>query len=184
MRAAVYLGSHCGNSPVYCESAFELGRKLALKGIGVIYGGTNVGTMGALYRGVASAGGECIGIFPEGFKGRPALVHEGAQIMQEGLTQMISAKDFPERKRMMEDMSDCCIALPGSWGTMDELFAYATSTQLQMNGGKRVFVLNTCGYYDDLKAQLSKMDREGFIDADARNLIRFCDTLDELISLI
>lgn len=182
MKIAVYLGSHRGNDPVYCETAYELGLRLARKGIGVVYGGARVGTMGELARGVADGGGECIGVYPKGFRGRPAVAREGIEVKQEGLTDFIEVDGFPQRKQMMEDLSDCCVALPGSWGTLDELFAYTTSTQLEFNGGKRLFVLNIKGFYDDLKRQILKMNEEGFIDAGALGLITFCDSVDELLS--
>lgn len=184
MRIAVYLGSHDGHDPIFCENAFELGRRLAQQGIGIVYGGANVGTMGALARGAASEGGECIGVFPEGFKGRPDVAATGRNIRQNGLTDFVIVKNFAERKQMMEDLSDCCVALPGSWGTMDELFTYATSTQLNFNGGKRLFVLNTEGFYDGLKALIANMFSKGFIDDSAVGLITFCDTIDELLSLL
>ena len=181
MKIAVYLGSHDGFDPIYCETAFELGRKLALKGVGVVYGGASVGTMGALARGVEAGGGECIGVYPEGFQGRPDIKEKGLEIRQDGLSRFIIVKDFAERKQTMEDLSDCCVALPGSWGTMDELFTYTTSTQLGFNGGKKLFVLNTKGFYDDLKRLLDTMLREGFIEEYSRDLIHFCDTVDELL---
>lgn len=181
MRVAVYLGSHDGNKPVYRDSAYEFGRRLAQEGIGVVYGGANIGTMGALAQGVASAGGECIGVYPEGFKGRPDVVAKGLEIRQQGLTDFVIVKDFAERKQKMEDMSDCCVALPGSWGTMDELFAYTTSSQLQFNGGKKIFILNVNGFYDNLKAQLEKMGEEGFVEGYSLDLIRFCNSVEELV---
>ena len=181
MKIAVYLGSHDGNNPIYCESAYELGRRLALKGIGIVYGGAKVGTMGALASGAAAEGGECIGVYPKGFKGRPVVARQGIEIKQEGLSQFIEVEGFPQRKQLMEDISDCCLALPGSWGTMDEMFAYTTSTQLGFNGGKRIFVLNINGFYDHLKAQILKMHEEGFIDEDATSLITFCNSIDELM---
>lgn len=184
MKIAVYLGSHDGNNPVYCETAYELGRRLALQGIGIVYGGAKIGTMAALARGAASEGGECIGVYPKGFKGRPIVARQGIEIKQDGLSRFIEVDGFPQRKQMMEDLSDCCVALPGSWGTMDELFAYTTSTQLQFNGGKRLFVLNVNGFYDNLRKQISKMFEEGFIDEEALGLITFCDTVDELMELL
>lgn len=184
MRIAVYLGSHDGFDPIYRETAFELGRKLAQQGIGIVYGGASVGTMGALAKGAESAGGEIIGVFPEGFKGRPDIAVTGEEIKQKGLTQMIFVEDFAERKQKMEDLSDCCVILAGSWGTMDEFFAYSTSSQLEFNGGKKLYVLNTKGYYDDLLRLLDKMYQEGFVEGYSRDIVRFCDTVDELLTLL
>ena len=184
MKVAVYLGSHEGKDPIWCETAYELGLKLAQRGIGVVYGGASAGTMGALARGVAAGGGECIGVYPKGFKGRPAVARQGIEIKQEGLSRFIEVDGFPQRKQMMEDLSDCCVALPGSWGTMDELFAYTTSTQLEFNGGKRVFVLNIRGFYDSLRQQIMRMNAEGFIDDGALGLITFCDTVEDFLGKI
>ena len=181
MRAAIYLGSHEGARPVYMQNAYELGRRLALEGIGVVYGGASIGTMGALSSGVASAGGECIGVFPEGFKGRPDVAEAGIDIRGSRLTQDIIVPDFATRKAEMERLSDLCIALPGSWGTLDELFTYATSTQLQFNGGKPLFVLNTDGYYDGLVQLVQKMYAEGFIEECTLSLLCFVPTVEELV---
>lgn len=181
MRVAVYLGSHEGKKPVYCETAFELGRRLAREGYGVVYGGASVGTMGALAKGVISEKGECIGIYPNGFMGSPRIAQKRLEIRQDGLSNMIYVKDFAERKKLMEEMSDCCVALPGSWGTMDELFAYAISSQLGFNGGKPLFILNVDGYYEYLKCLIGKMVEEGFVDEINSNLIVFCDNVDEFI---
>ena len=184
MRVAVYLGSHDGNRPVYRQTAYELGYRLALAGIGVVYGGAGIGTMEALADGVAAAGGECTGVFPEGFKGRPDVAAAGIDIRQCVLTTDIIVRDFPERKKEMERLSDCCIALPGSWGTLDELFTYATDTQLGFNGGKRVFVLNLDGYYDSLITLIRNMYEEGFIDASSLDLITFVTSVDEFLSIL
>ena len=181
MRISVYLGSHAGKNPIYMQTARELGRRLAEEGIGVVYGGANVGTMGALADGVKEAGGECIGVYPEGFKGRPDVAARGERIREEGISQMIITKNFAERKQKMEDLSDCCVALAGSWGTLDELFTYTTNSQLRFNGGKPIFVLNTEGYYNTLEALLAHMYEEGFIDDYARGLIQFVKTPEELI---
>lgn len=184
MRAAVYLGSHAGKSPIYMETAYELGARLAKAGIGLVYGGASIGCMEALSEGVASEGGECIGVFPQGFKGKPDVAAAGIDIRRAKLTRDIVVKDFPERKKMMESLSNFCIALPGSWGTMDELFAYGTSTQLGFNGGKPIFVLNLNGYYDPLRQQILKMYEEGFIDDWSLNMFCFVPTLDALFEEI
>ncbi len=180
----VYLGPPAGNGPVCCDPAREFGRRIAQHGWSLIYGGSSVGTMGALADGCLEAGGECIGVFPDGFKGKPEVAAQGIEVERRDLTIMKNCSNFQERKRMMEEMSDCCVALPGSWGTMDELFTYATNSELKFNGGKKIFVLNLNGYYEPLKAQISKMYECGFILEYSTRLFRFCDTLDELMAAL
>lgn len=178
---AVYLGSHDGNDPSFRRTAYELGRALALEGIRVVYGGANVGTMGALAKGCLEAGGECVGVFPSGFKGKTEVAVTGRDIFQQGLSKVFECSNFAERKQIMEDESDCCVALPGSWGTLDELFTYASNSELKFNGGKKVFVLNTDGYYNPLKELVSIMFRNGFIVENSTKLITFCDTIQDLM---
>ena len=181
MRIAVYLGSSPGKDPKYMETARELGRSLAQSGIGVVFGGAGVGTMRALADGVAEAGGECIGVFPQGFKGKPEIAAAGIDIHRCPVTKEILVKDFAERKATMGELSDCCVALPGSWGTLDELFTYATESQLGFNGGKRIFVLNLDGYYDNIVAMVDKMFAEGFISESSYHLLTFVPTVEALM---
>jgi len=183
-NVAVYLGSHSGNGSIWCDTARELGRRIAEHGWRLIYGGSSVGTMGALADGCMDAGGECIGVFPDGFKGRPEIAASGVDVARKNLTQMKSCPNFQERKRMIEEMCDCSVALPGSWGTLDELFTNATNSELKFNGGKKIFILNLNGYYDPLKAQIKNMFDNGFILEYSTHLFRFCDTLDELIAAL
>lgn len=180
MKVAVYLGSRSGNGEKYLQAAYELGRRLAQEGIGVVYGGSCVGTMGALADGIASVGGECIGVFPKGFKGKPEVAAAGIDIKCKKLTQDIIVSDFSERKSTMEKISDCCVALPGSWGTLDEMFSYAVGSDLKANGGKKIFVLNLDGYYDALVAHVGKMLQEGFITEDSKSLLTFEPTVESL----
>ena len=184
MRIAVYLGSSPGKNPKYMETARELGRSLARRGIGVVFGGAGVGTMKALSEGVAEAGGECIGVFPQGFKGKPEVAAAGIDIRRCAITKEIIVKDFAERKATMGNLSDCCVALPGSWGTLDELFTYATESQLGFNGGKRIFVLNLDGYYDNIVAMVDKMLSEGFISECSYHLLTFVPTVEALLSML
>lgn len=179
--AAVYLGSAKGGSAVYMETAYNLGKELAAHGIKVIYGGSGVGTMGALADGVIAEGGDIIGIFPEGFKGKKARWASGERIDRIDLTDLVLVKDFAERKKVMERDSDCAVALPGGYGTMDELFEYAVGNEIGRHD-KKCFVLNVGGFYDGMKAMVEKMAGEGFIPD--RSSLQFVDTVDELISKI
>ena len=181
---AVYLGSHEGNDPSFMRVAREFGRYLARGGYRLIYGGASVGTMGALANGCMEEGGECIGVFPVGFKGKPEIAAEGGEVAKKDLSRVIECANFKERKQIMEDESDCCVALPGSWGTLDELFTYASNSELKFNGGKKLFVLNSDGYFNPLKEMISNMYRNGFIQEYSTHLITFCDNLDELMGCL
>ncbi|MBR4212659.1 MAG: TIGR00730 family Rossman fold protein [Bacteroidales bacterium] len=179
---AVFLGSHPGQNPAFCEHASALGARLAREGYTLVYGGSDVGTMKALADGFTAEKGTSLGVFPRGFHGNPEDAwHRKGNLLREDLSGVFYVADLPERKRVMELLSDCCIALPGSWGTLDELFCYATSSKLRFNGGKPLFVFNENGYYDPLRQQIDTMLAEGFID---RNLLTFCNTLDELFAAL
>lgn len=179
--AAIYLGSAKGNTSVYMETAFRLGKELASHGIKVIYGGSGVGTMGALADGVLAAGGDIVGIFPEGFKGKKARWANGERIDRIDLTDLVLVKDFAERKKVMERESDCAVALPGGYGTMDELFEYAVGNEIGRHD-KKCFVLNINGFYDGMKAMVEKMLSEGFLPD--RSALQFVDSIEELIEKI
>lgn len=183
-NVSVFLGSHSGNNPKFPQTAFDFGRALALAGHTLIYGGSNVGTMRFLAEGCIQSGGKCIGVFPSGFKGKPEVAATGIDIERKDLFKMYFTSDFAERKKKMSALSDCCVALPGSWGTLDELFTYVTDTELGFNGGKPIFVLNLDGYYNPLRKMIDNMYDNGFIMEYSRHTITFCDTLDELMSAL
>ncbi len=172
---AVYLGSKRGNSPIFAESANKLGRALAQNDISIVYGGTNVGTMNALANGALSANGKITGVIPEKFASR--------SIGHDKISQLILTKDLKERKSIMEEMSDAAIVLPGSYGTMDELFEYAVNNQLE-NRGKPIFLLNTEGFYDHLVGQLENMEKHGFLLPELLNMINLCNSVEEVIEKI
>ncbi len=172
---AVYLGSKGGNSPLFEESAYNLGRELALNGISVVYGGTTVGTMKALAEGVLSPGGDVTGVFPKKF------LYRG--ILNENITRTILTEDLKERKAKMEELSDAAIILPGSYGTMDELFEYAVNNQLD-SLGRPIFVLNLNGFYDPLLMQLDTMVKYGFLTEPLRKMVHNCRDIEEIIKLI
>lgn len=177
----VYLGSSSGNNPCFAEAARELGKELAKSGISVVYGGACVGTMKALADGVLSEGGSITGVFPKGFKGKWENSSRGIEVHSSCDTTSIEVEDMSERKRVMEELGECCVALPGSYGTMDELFQYVIKLQLGFTR-KPVFVLNLNGYYDPLKALILNMYNNGFIGERDLNIIGFCDSVEELLS--
>ena len=180
---AVYLGSSPACSPVYKELAYEIGRSLAEGGFRLVYGGAAVGTMGALADGAMSAGGEVVGVFPRGFLGTKEVRESGLEVVRHGLTQFIETADFAERKQVMEDMSDACIVLPGSFGTMDELFTCACNRAIDKHA-KPIIIFNHEGYYDPLKQLLANMQTAGFMKPFMASALTFCDTVGEVMSAL
>ena len=176
---AVYLGSAPGCKEIYKDLAFALGKRLASAGLTVVYGGAAVGTMGALADGAAAAGGRVIGVFPRGFRGTKEVRESGLEVVQHGLSEFIETADFAERKQVMEDLSDGCIVMPGSYGTLDELFTYACNRAIDKHT-KPILVFNFEGYYEPLKQLLSNMQEAGFMKPVMADAITFCDTIDEI----
>lgn len=177
---SVYLGSACGHSEKYCRFAYEFGATLAQKGVKVVYGGADVGTMKALADGVSDAGGYLVGIFPDGFGGKREVAAMNVEILRPGMTEEIIVKNFAERKMVLEDLSDCAVVLPGSLGSMDELFCYVVGYEIGTHD-KIAYVLNIDGYYDGIKMQIETFKREGFLRADDASIV-FCDSAEDFFS--
>lgn len=178
---AVYLGS-AETSRKWMDFAYAFGRRLADAGLRVVYGGADVGTMSALADGVLDGGGCLVGVFPTGFGGKREVAAQNREILRKDLTELVTVRDFAERKETMCSLSDCCVAIPGSYGTMDELFCYAVENEIGLHD-KISYVLNVDGYYDGLEAQVSRMKAEGFISADA-GMITFLHSEDEFFKII
>ncbi len=153
-RLAVYCGSASPADPVYIEAAREVGRTLAGRGIGVVYGGGRLGLMGAIADATLAAGGEVIGIIPQ------ALVD--AEVAHKGLSELHVCRTMHERKQAFTDLSDGFVTLPGGTGTMDELWEALSWAQLGYHA-KPVGLLNVSGYYDGLIAFNARMIEVGFI---------------------
>ncbi len=154
---AVFCGSQSGNDPYFVQQARDLGKLLAVKNIRLVYGGGNVGLMGAVANAVLSNGGEVIGVIPE------VLVKR--ERSHKGLTQLLVVADMHIRKRKMYELSDAALILPGGYGTMDEFFEMITWNGLSIHD-KQIFVLNNHGYYDQLLLHIQKMYGEGFLYED------------------
>lgn len=180
---AVYLGSAPGCKEIYKDLAFALGKRLASAGLTVVYGGAAVGTMGALADGAAAAGGRVIGVFPRGFRGTKEVRESGLEVVQHGLSEFIETADFAERKQVMEDLSDGCIVMPGSYGTLDELFTYACNRAIDKHT-KPILVFNFEGYYEPLKQLLANMQEAGFMKPVMADAITFCDTIEEIVACL
>lgn len=153
-RICVFAGSQPGYRPVYAEQADRLGRLLAELGIGVVYGGGSVGLMGVLADAALDGGAEVIGVIPE-----VLMIRE---VTHTGLSELRVVGSMHERKALMAELSDAFIAMPGGFGTLDELFEVVTWAQLGLHR-KPVGLLNVEGYYDPLLALIERAIAEGFI---------------------
>lgn len=161
-RICVFCGSNPGARLEYEQAAKELGAYLANKGLGVVYGGGNVGLMGVLARSALDAGGEVIGVMPEVLK-----EYEDASM---GLTELHLVGTMHDRKAKMAELSDGFIALPGGLGTMEEIFEVITWGQLGIHRKPAGF-LNVAGYYDALQSFIDQMVNEGFVKPQHRATI-------------
>jgi len=172
-RIAVYCGSATPADPVYIETARMVGRTLAEKGIGVVYGGGRLGLMGAVADSALEAGGEVIGVIPE------ALV--GSEVAHKGCTELHVVPGMHERKRMFTDLSDGFLTIPGGVGTMDELWEAISWAQLGYHA-KPVGVLNAAGFYDKLIEFNEHMISVGFIREQHKGILIADDHLDRLLT--
>lgn len=161
MYIAVFCGANTGSDPAILEAAKAVGKAIAQRGMGVVYGGGHVGLMGAVADAAMHAGGEVIGVIP-GFMVEKELAHQG-------ITELIVVRDMHERKMRMHERSQAVIALPGGFGTMDELFELLTWRQLGLHA-KPMGLLNVNGFYSPLLEQMARMDRDGFLHGTTRVL--------------
>lgn len=171
-RIAVFCGSSPGANDDYSRQAWLLGATLAQQHIGVVYGGANIGLMKKVADGALDNGGEVIGVLPEFMKER--------ELAHTNLTEMIWVKTMHERKYRMNELSDGIIALPGSYGTMDELFEMLTLEQLGFHK-KPVALLNINGFYDALISLTQTMTREGFLKEVFRNILLTSNNISDLL---
>jgi uncharacterized protein (TIGR00730 family) len=162
-RFCVFTGSSPGDQPAYLEAAQGLGKALALRGHGLVYGGAKVGLMRAVADGVLAGGGEVTGVLPH-FMASRELAHPE-------LTTLIGVETMHERKARMAELADGFIALPGGYGTLDELFEILTWAQLGLHA-KPVALLNPLGFFDGLLAYLNHATASGFVRSSHRDLLR------------
>jgi len=168
----VYCGSSLGAKPVYAKAAKAFGRALVDAGLTLVYGGGRVGLMGVIADEVLAAGGRAVGVIPE------LLLNK--EVGHRGLSELHVVPDMHHRKKMMADLADAFVALPGGAGTLEELFEVYTWAQLGYHQ-KAIALYNIDGYYDPLAAMLTHTVQEGFmqqgyldllqIDSDAASLI-------------
>jgi len=153
-RLCVFCGSSHGKNPVYAEAAVTLGTLLADRGIGLVYGGGNVGLMGVIADAALAAGGEVIGVIPRALADR--------EIAHTGCTELRVVDSMHTRKAMMADLSDAFVAMPGGVGTFEEFFEAITWTQLGLHR-KACGLLNVAGFYTPLALFIDQAVSNGFI---------------------
>lgn len=161
MNFAVFCGANTGTDPAILQAARTMGRTIAERGMGVVYGGGHVGLMGAVADAALEAGGKVIGVIP-GFMVEKELAHQA-------LTELIIVRDMHERKMRMHELSQAVVALPGGFGTMDEVFELLTWRQLGLHA-KPIGVLNVNDFYTPLLEQVARMERDGFLHGPTRIL--------------
>ena len=168
----VYCGSSPGNHPKFVELARLTGQRLAERGIRLVYGGGNVGLMGAVADSVLAGGGEVTGVIPEHLMGK--------ELGHTGVTELHVVKDMHERKALMMELADGFISLPGSIGTFEETFEAMTWSQLGLHP-KPCGLLNLDGYYDAVVELLKNTVRNGFMRPEHLSLLYVETDIDALI---
>lgn len=161
-RICVFTGSNLGVRPEYQQAARALAEEMVARGLGLVYGGASVGLMGVLANTVLAAGGEVIGVIPRGLFRR--------ELPHMGLTEMHEVNSMHERKALMADLADGFIALPGGFGTFDELFEITTWAQIGLHS-KPIGVLDVAGYFAPLIALIVHASTEGFIPAAHQSIL-------------
>jgi uncharacterized protein (TIGR00730 family) len=173
-RVAVYCGSADGTNPAYRAEATALGKAIAAAGLGLVYGGANVGLMGAVADAALAGGSEVIGVLPEVLNGR--------EIAHTGLTTLELVPTMHERKARMAALADAFLVLPGGYGTLDELLEAVTWAQLRLHA-KPCVLINTAGYWDGLLAFLDSTVAAGFLKAENRKLLRVAGSAADAVKL-
>jgi len=172
-RICVYCGSNSGNQGEYLASAVKLGETLVGQNLELVYGGASVGLMGTIADTVLKHGGKVIGIIPHHLKNEVAHRH---------LSELHVVDNMHQRKKMMLDYSDGMIAMPGGFGTLEEIFEAVTWGQLRLHR-KPCGLLNTCGYYNHLLAFLRHAVKEQFIRQEHLSLLPSSDDPAELLEI-
>jgi len=168
----VFCASSPGFEAIYHTTAFALGQLLAEKGITVVYGGARVGLMGAVANGALHGNGKVTGVLPHFLRTK--------EIAHDELTEMILVESMHERKTKMNELCDGVIALPGGFGTMEELFEMLTWAQLGLHR-KPIGLLNINGFYDSLLALLEHMTESGLLKETNRRMLLVSDKAEDLL---
>ena len=169
----VYCGSNAGNRPVFAEAAAALGQRMAREGLGLVYGGGNVGLMGIVADAVLAAGGEVTGVIPQHLM--------QWEVAHRGVTRLEVVGSMHERKQRMFELADGFVALPGGFGTLDEMFEMLTWRQLGL-GDKPCAFLDVDGFYQPLIAMIDRMVETRFLHPDQRNDLWHGDSQEALFA--
>ena len=174
-RVCVFAGSSSGRNPLYAKAAQELGAVLASRHIGLVYGGARVGLMGAMADAVLAGGGEVVGVIPN------SLVEK--EVAHTGLTSLRVVRSMHERKALMAEMADAFVALPGGWGTLDEMFEILTLMQTEKLAKQIQIILYGSEYWDPVLS-LQPMAEWGAISPGDIDLIQRVDTPEQAFELL
>jgi uncharacterized protein (TIGR00730 family) len=168
----VYCGSNPGRLPEYRDAARLLGYEMARRGLGLVYGGASIGVMGAVADAVLERGGQAVGVIPYSLATK--------EVSHDGLDELIVVDSMHERKAKMAELSDGFIALPGGWGTIEEIFEMLTWAQLGFHE-KPCGLLNVASYYDQLFAFLENAIEQQFVKEEYRPMIIMENAPDTLL---
>jgi uncharacterized protein (TIGR00730 family) len=171
----VFCGSSCGARPVYAEAARRLGVLLAARGLVTVTGAGHVGLMGELADAALAAGGRVVGVIPQ------ALVQR--ELAHRGLSELHVVETMHQRKALMADKSDAFVALPGGYGTLDELFEILTWAQLGLHT-RPVGLLNVAGYFDALLAWIDQAVKERFLRDEHRRALLVAREPEEMLEVL
>lgn len=172
---AIFCASASGAKPVYAEAAADLVCALVQRGVGIIYGGANVGLMKVVAESALAAGGSVVGVIPS------VLVE--AEVAHPGLTELHITDGMHSRKAMIGERSDAFVALPGGFGTFEELFEVLAWQTLKIHA-KPVLLLNINGFYDKLLSFLDHCVEEGMLKEKNRNILNVANTVPELLAML
>lgn len=169
---AVFCASSDGNDKVIYSAAYEVGAGLARNDIRLVYGGSKLGLMGQVAKGVMENGGAATGVIPDFLKTK--------EVVHTSLDKLITTVDMHERKLTMNELSDAFITLPGGFGTFEELFEIITWAQLGLHQ-KPIGLLNINGFYDELLEMLHKMTAKGLLKKENLDILLVSDNFDDLL---
>ena len=171
----VYCGSATGNDPAHAQDAMTLARIFIENNVRLVNGGGSIGLMGIMADAMMDGGGEAIGVIPISLKEK--------EVAHKGMTELIVVPDMHSRKLAMVNMSDAFIALPGGFGTLDEVFETLTWAQLHLHR-KPIILYNPNGFYDLLLAQADYMMKEGFLNPVSRALLMSTPDIHQLLPML
>lgn len=175
MNVCVFCGSSTGKDAIFADIATETGELLARSGHSIVYGGGNIGLMGVIADSALSHGGKVIGVIPDFLMQR--------EVGHRGLTQLVIVNSMHERKKKMADLADVFIALPGGWGTLDELAEILTWRQLGLIN-QPVGLLNIDSFFTPLVEQMKIMSEKGFLHSTNLNFLTVENSVSKLLTAL